>query len=55
MARKKKIPVLLTARFCGRCDNDHKSSKEFEKSIIKMSFAERKKCPELQDWRYYYE
>ena len=43
MARKKKIPVLLTARFCGRCDNDHKSSKEFEKSIIKMSFAERKK------------
>lgn len=42
-ARKNNIPVLLTANFCGRCDNDHKSIKEIEQLIIKMSLSERRK------------
>ena len=41
-ARKNNIPVLLTAHFCGRCDNDHKSTDEIAQSIIKMSLSERK-------------
>lgn len=40
-ARKNNIPVLITANFCGRCDNDHKNSKELAESIIKMSISER--------------
>lgn len=43
MARKKHIPVLLTANFCGRCDNDHKSSKEIEDYIKSIPLSERKK------------
>lgn len=43
MARNKKIPVLITAHFCGRCDYDHKSSKEVAENVIKMSLSERKK------------
>lgn len=42
-ARKKGIPVLLTANFCGRCDNDHKSSKEVADAVKEMSLSERKK------------
>lgn len=42
-ARKKGIPVLLTANFCGRCDNDHRSATEIEEMIKKMSLSERKK------------
>ncbi len=42
-ARKKGIPVLLTANFCGKCDNDHKSSKEIANAVMKMSLSERKK------------
>lgn len=41
-ARRKKIPVLLTANFCGRCDNDHKGSKEIADAVKKMSLSERK-------------
>lgn len=41
-ARRKNIPVLLTAFFCGRCDNDHKSPKEIEETIMKMPLSERK-------------
>ena len=42
-ARKKNIPVLLTANFCGRCDNDHKSPKEIADAIMQMTLSERKK------------
>lgn len=42
-ARKKGIPVLLTANFCGRCDNDHKSSNEIADIVKRMSLSERKK------------
>lgn len=42
-ARKKGIPVLITANFCGRCDNDHKSSEEITEAVISMSLSERKK------------
>lgn len=42
-ARKKGIPVLLTANFCGRCDNDHKSQKEIADIVKNMSLSERKK------------
>lgn len=42
-ARKKNIPVLLTANFCGRCDNDHKSKKEVAEFVKNMSLSERKR------------
>lgn len=42
-ARKKGIPVLITANFCGRCDNDHKSSMEVANAVMKMSLTERKR------------
>lgn len=40
-ARKKGIPVLITAGACGACDNDHGSPEEIRKSIISMSQKER--------------
>ncbi len=42
-ARRKGIPVLITANFCGRCDNDHKSSMEVANAVMKMSLTERKR------------
>lgn len=42
-ARRKGIPVLITANFCGRCDNDHKSSMEVANAVMKMSLSERKR------------
>lgn len=42
-ARKKGIPVLLTAQFCGRCNHDHMRSKEVAQKVINMSFAERRR------------
>lgn len=41
-ARKKGMPVLITANFCGRCDNDHESIKEVADIVKKMSLSERK-------------
>lgn len=40
VARKKRIPVLLTAKYCGRCNNDHVFTLD---SYSKLSFYERKK------------
>lgn len=40
VAKKNKIPVLLTASYCGRCSNDHTFNLD---RYSKMSFAERKK------------
>ena len=42
-ARKEKIPVLITANFCGACDNDHENTAERSLKIISMSRSERKK------------
>lgn len=42
-ARKKDIPVLLTASFCGRCEDDHYSAIDVEKMVKNMSLSERKK------------
>lgn len=42
MARKKGIPVLITADYCGRCDNDHPDRKSEAKKIISMSLQDRK-------------
>lgn len=41
-ARKAKIPVLISAEFCGACDNDHENTAERSRKIIAMSRAERK-------------
>ena len=40
-ARKKGIPVLITAVACGACDNDHGDPVESRKSIINMTQNER--------------
>ena len=42
MVRRKGFPVMLTAHFCGRCDNDHESREVLAHKIIKMSLKERK-------------
>lgn len=42
MARKKGIPVLITANVCGICDNDHGDPIEIKEKIISMSLSERK-------------
>lgn len=42
-ARKAKIPVLISANFCGACDNDHENTAERSQKIIAMSRSERKK------------
>jgi len=42
MARKKGIPVLITAEICGECHNDHERPEEIQKMIIGMTLAERK-------------
>ena len=44
-ARKAGIPVLITAKFCGICDNDHIDYHEQAKRICKMSLIER--------WKYF--
>lgn len=41
MVRKAGFPVLLTACFCGKCDQDHGSGEELAKKIVKMSLKER--------------
>jgi len=41
-AKNKGIPVLLTANFCGRCDDDHYSASDVENKIKRMSSSERK-------------
>lgn len=42
-ARSKDIPVLITANFCGACDNDHDSYAGILTKLVSMSFSERKK------------
>ena len=44
-ARKKDIPVLVSAKACGICDNDHMDKKLQEQRVINMSFIER--------WKYF--
>lgn len=39
--RKASFPVLLTASFCGTCENDHQSMNEIAAKIIGMSLSER--------------
>jgi GT2 family glycosyltransferase len=41
-ARKVGIPVLLTAEYCGACDNDHTDPKVAAYVICEMSLAERR-------------
>lgn len=42
-ARAKDIPVLVTANFCGACDNDHDAYDDQLSKILSMTFSERKK------------
>lgn len=44
-ARKKGLPVLITANFCGICDNDHTDFNEQAQRVINMSLKER--------WNYF--
>lgn len=41
-ARRKGIPVLVTASYCGACDRDHPNAEERKQKIINMTPAERK-------------
>lgn len=41
-ARKKGIPVILTANFCGKCEDDHLTYGELAKKVTTMTFRERK-------------
>ena len=40
--RKAGYPVVITANFCGRCDNDHLDTNELAQKVIGMSLKERK-------------
>lgn len=40
-ARKKILPVLVTAGFCGVCENDHQTPAEIAERIINMTLKER--------------
>ena len=42
-ARRHGIPVYITGRFCGACENDHSHGDELKKKILKMSSKERMK------------
>ena len=42
-ARKHNIPVLLTASYCGACDNDHTNPNVVAHRICEMSLAERRR------------
>lgn len=42
MVRKAGFPVVLTADFCGKCDNDHVNPKEIANKVMQMSLKERK-------------
>ena len=41
-ARKAGIPVVLTAKFCGRCDRDHIDERGIARKVSAMSLKERK-------------
>lgn len=41
-AKKHGIPVLVTAKFCGECSNDHGNQSDLAKKIISMTLKERK-------------
>lgn len=40
-ARKNGIPVLVTANYCGACDNDHESKEERKNKLLSMTQEER--------------
>ena len=42
LARRKGIPVVITAGICGECENDHGDPEELRQKIISMTLAERK-------------
>ena len=42
MARKASYPVLLTANFCGQCDNNHIDKSIEAEKVISLSLKERK-------------
>lgn len=42
MVRKAGFPVVLTADFCGKCDNDHVNPKEIANKVMQMSLRQRK-------------
>lgn len=42
-ASKKQIPVLLTSRVCGKCDDDHDSVEVVKQQILSMNLRERMK------------
>ena len=44
-ARKMGLPVLITANFCGICDNDHINYEDQAKHIINMTLKDR--------WKYF--
>lgn len=41
-ARRSGIPVILTAGFCGKCENDHVNPHDVSMKVIGMSLKERK-------------
>jgi len=42
MARRKDIPIVLTANFCGRCEQDHGTETELAHKLIGMSLKQRR-------------
>ena len=42
MVRKAKLPVILTAHFCGCCDYDHKDSNAIAQKVMQMNLSQRK-------------
>lgn len=43
MVRRAGFPIVLTANYCGACDNDHDNTKERANKIVSMSLTERKR------------
>ena len=41
MANRCGFPTLVTATFCGRCNDDHGTYKEIKERLLKMTFKER--------------
>ena len=43
LAKKNGFPVLITAKCCGYCDNDHPSKDDIKNKMLSMTLSERKK------------